>query len=225
VLNDSLALRRCLDALKTQRDASVEIIVVDGANDDACRMLSQEYDAAYLKSERGRALQMNAGAAQARGEILWFLHADCTPAVESVKALKELDAKTAWGCFRHRIDAPGISLRLIECADNFRARWLRLPYGDQGMFVRRDAFERAGKFAAVPLLEDVLLARALRRESGPRVLRPVLNSDARRWVERGVLRTTLTNWKIMWLYFFGGRSPEELAQIYRGRSAERAQHA
>ena len=217
VLNDAPALRRCLEALAADRgsDASIETIVVDGGNDSAAAEIARDLGAAYLNTERGRATQMNAGAAVARGEWLWFLHADCIPAAGSLAALKNLDSAARWGCFRHRIDAPSAALRVIERADNFRARWLHMPYGDQGIFVRRADFESAGRFAAVPLLEDVLLARALGKLSAPRVLRPILKSDARRWLRRGIFATTWLNWKIMWLFLVAGKSPSELAALYR----------
>jgi rSAM/selenodomain-associated transferase 2 len=226
VLNDALALRRCLVALSAQASIlDTEIIVVDGGSDPASQTVALESSARYLTSPRGRAAQMNAGAKLARGAVLWFLHADCVPAPESLAALNELSPSVRWGCFRHRIDAPSLMLRVIERADNFRAHWLRLPYGDQGIFVRRDEFERFGGFPPVPLLEDVMLARTLARHVSPCVLKPLLRSDARRWLERGIVRTTLTNWKILWLHFVAGRTPDELAHIYRGPSDECAKQA
>jgi len=217
VLNDASALRRSLEALAVDcgSDANIETIVIDGGNDAAASEIARGSGAAYLRAERGRATQMNAGAARARGEWLWFLHADCIPSAGSLAALKSLDAAARWGCFRHRIDAPSLALRVIERADNFRARWLRMPYGDQGLFVRRADFERVGRFATVPLLEDVLLARALGKIAAPRVLRPVLKSDARRWLQRGIFATTWLNWKIMWQFLIAGKSPSELASLYR----------
>ena len=225
VLNNAPTLRRCLVALAADRgsDASIETIVVDGGNDSAAAEVSREFSVTYLNAERGRAAQMNAGAAFARGEWLWFLHADCIPAAGSLAALKNLDSAARWGCFRHRIDAPSAALRVIERADNFRARWLRMPYGDQGIFVRRADFESAGRFAAVPLLEDVLLARALGKLSAPRVLLPILKSDARRWLRRGIFATTWLNWKIMWLFLVVGKSPAELAALYRSTSKSSAE--
>lgn len=222
VLNDAPALRRCLESLAAERgtDATVEILVVDGGSEAACREAAREFGAEYLNASLGRALQMNAGTAIARGSWLWFLHADCVPAPGSLAALKNLDSAALWGCFRHRIDAPPFALRVIERADNFRARWLRLPYGDQGIFVRREAFESTGRFPAVPLLEDVLLAQTLGKLAAPRVLSPIMKTDARRWLQRGIFRTTWLNWKILWLFFVTKKSPEELARIYSGGDSQ-----
>ena len=216
VLNDTPALQRCLAALAAHTAISFETFVCDGGGDAACAAAAESFGARYVRSDPGRAVQMNAGAALASGEWHWFLHADCTPSPGSLEALAAVDARRTWGCFRHRLDAPGLSLRIIEAADNLRARLFALPYGDQGIFVRRDAFEKLGGYATVPLLEDVLLARALARSGSPRVLRPVLRTDARRWLRRGILATTLTNWRVLYMHFIAGRPLDEIAAYYRG---------
>jgi rSAM/selenodomain-associated transferase 2 len=216
VLNDALALQRCLEALPRN---CADIIVADGGGDQSVRMLAANTGVNYLSCERGRAVQMNAGARSARGEWLWFLHADCIPAPGSIDAICNLDSSTSWGCFRHRIDAPSILLRIIERADNLRARYAGLPYGDQGIFVRRELFEKVGGYPAVPLLEDLLLARALKRIARPRLLRPVLHCDARRWLQHGIVRNTLNNWRILWKYYVRNESPESLAALYHPSSS------
>ena len=150
VLNDAESLRRCLAALRADRASfTVEILVCDGGGDVRCSEVAREYGARYLVSAPGRAVQMNAGAEFATGEWIWFLHADCVPSAGSIDAIARVDARRGWGCFRHRIDAPGILLRLIEAADNLRAGLARLPYGDQGIFVRRALFCRVGGFQNV----------------------------------------------------------------------------
>lgn len=216
VLNDDDALRRCLSALQgCARADQNEIIVADGGASDAARSIASEFAASYLRSERGRARQMNNAAKLARGEWLWFLHADCIPAPDSIVALLSLDTRAAWGCFRHRIDAPSALLRIIEGMDTLRAKLASLPYGDQGIFVRRSTFGSIGNYEDIPLLEDVQLARRLARYGAPRVLRPVLRCDARRWLRNGILNTTLTNWGIMARFLTGMRTPEELARVYQ----------
>ncbi len=217
VLNDAEALGRCLAALRADRPSfTVEILVCDGGGDARCAAVAREYGARYLVSAPGRAVQMNAGAELASGEWIWFLHADCVPSAGSVDAIARVDERRGWGCFRHRIDAAGMSLRLIEAADNLRARLMRMPYGDQGIFVRRALFFRVGGFQNVRLLEDVLLAQALVEFGAPRVLHPLLHSDARRWLKHGVLRTTWMNWRVMWMYLVAGQSIDEIAAYYKG---------
>lgn len=168
-----------------------------------------------MSCECGRALQMNRGAEIARGEWLWFLHADGVPAAESIAAICDLDAHTVWGCFRHRIDAPSCWFRVIEAADNLRARVASMPYGDQGIFARAEVFRSLGGFDSVPLLEDVLLARRLGEIAAPRILKPILKTDARRWLRKGILSTTLTNWRIMIEFSVLKKSPAELAKLYQ----------
>lgn len=216
VLNDAEALRRCLGALRNcLHSGQNQIIVADGGASAECRAVAIEFCAEYVSSECGRALQMNRGAEIARGEWLWFLHADGVPAAESIAAIWDLDDQTLWGCFRHRIDAPSRWFRVIEAADNLRARVAGLPYGDQGIFVRADVFRSLGGFDSVPLLEDVLLAQRLGELAAPRVLKPILKTDARRWLRKGILSTTLTNWRIMAEFSVLKKSPVELAKLYQ----------
>lgn len=216
VLNDNEVLRRCLAALRLCNCADeIEILVADSGASEKARLLSNEFGAIYVDCPRGRARQMNRAASLARGHWLWFLHADCIPAADSLSALLSLDKRTVWGCFRHRIDAPSPWLRIIETADTLRARLVSLPYGDQGIFVRAAAFSALGGYEDVPLLEDVLLARKLAQFGAPRILKPILQTDARRWLEKGILKTTLTNWRILFQFILAGKSPQELAEHYQ----------
>ena len=205
VLNDAYALQRCLTALRGAPGLDcAETIVVDGGSGDDPQVPARDAGAQFVAAERGRGRQMNAGARVARGKWLWFLHADCVAHPDSLRAILELDSATQWGCFRHRIGARELGYRVIERADNLRARFLRLPYGDQGIFVRRKLFDSLSGYAETPSLEDVMLARALAKRFAPRMLRPMLVCDARRWEQLGVCRTTWRNWRIMWNYFRGG---------------------
>lgn len=215
VLNDAAVLARCLESLKAFANGPVtyEVIVVDGGSSDDSVRVAKDFGIEALVTERGRAKQMNAGAARAKGKWLWFLHADCVPDGSSLRAIGSL-SQAAWGCFCHIIEGDPSLLRVIEAADNIRARRLHLPYGDQGVFVRRDVFEHCRGFDDVPFLEDVMLARRLRKLGAPVVLAPPLRSDARRWQQRGVLQTTLLNWRILWEFSVLGRSPEDLRRMY-----------
>jgi rSAM/selenodomain-associated transferase 2 len=170
-----------------------------------------------IQSPPGRALQQNAGAAAARGPILLFQHADCWLAADSlrqiVRALNERPAAVA-GAFRQRIAAQGPLYRLLEQGNAARVRWFGLAYGDQGIFVRRAIFEQIGGFAAVPLMEDVMLMRQLRRHGRPLLLPGPLHVSARRWRRQGVIRQTARNWCLL-AAFFCGVSPASLARHYR----------
>ena len=215
VLNDTLALRRCLNALRACEQSELnQIIVVDGGASPECRATALEFGAAHVSSEPGRGVQMNRGAALATGAWLWFLHADCTASKACVASFLDRETSDVWGCFQHSIDAPSKWLRVIEAADNWRARALRTPYGDQGIFVRADVFRAVGGFEPVRLLEDVLLARRLAEWRAPLVLKPLLTCDARRWLRDGILHTTLTNWRIVFEFACLKKTPDELAALY-----------
>lgn len=182
--------------------------------------VARDYGAQIAKSARGRAIQLNAGAAAATGDVLLFLHADCRLPVDSRAAVETALGNPRVGCgaFRHRIDSPRWSLRVIEAADNVRARWLQRPYGDQGLFVRRELFVQIGGYPMTPLLEDVLLVQRLRGLARFRLANAVVETDARRWEQHGVLKTTAVNWLIL-AGAAVGVPLHRLARLYYGLQA------
>ena len=208
-----------------------QIIVVDGGTSPYVEGVSQAAGAQLVRSAPGRGLQMNAGADAAEGETLVFLHADCWLEEGALREVNEILARpgVVAGVFQQRIDGRGLMFRMIERAANLRARWLRIPYGDSGLFLRRRAFEAAGGFPPIPLCEDLGMARRLRqlrKGGGPGcgsgggridVARSRIHLSARRWHERGVLRTTLLNWGIAIAYHVGV-SPQRLYRAYYGRT-------
>ena len=165
---------------------------------------------------RGRARQMNAGAARAGGEVLLFLHADTVlPAGAPVRILKALAGGARWGRFDVRLDGEGILFRVIEVMMNLRSRITGIATGDQGIFLERALFDSLGGYADIDLMEDIELSRRLKRAVGPpaAVSQPVVTS-ARRWRQGGVLRTILLMWRLRLLYWLG-TDPAELARQYR----------
>ena len=221
VLGDDDALRAGLLALQLTPgfDQGIEVIVADGAHSDTTRAIALEAQAQYVPSDPGRGVQMNRGARESEGTVLLFLHADCRLPPDGIHALLAVsnDPQSYWGSFKQRIDGPNALLRVIEWGANVRASTFALPYGDQGIFTRRDLFERVGGYCESPLLEDVQLAQALGRIHRPVQLAARIRTDPRRWKKRGIGATTVTNWRIMWHYFCGNRSVEELAKMYYGR--------
>ena len=195
--------------------AAAEVIVVDGGSQDGTPQIAQGLQCRVLAAPAGRASQQNAGAAVATGEALLFLHADnwlAEPALAQVgQALQ--DPATVGGSFRQAIDAQGARFRLLEWGNGLRARWLGMPYGDQGLFVRRHTFQEVGGFAAVPLMEDVLLMRLLRRQGRLAFLPGPVRVDARRWQQAGLVRQTLRNWLLLTAWRLGV-SPARLARFY-----------
>lgn len=207
---------RCLTLLG-QPEASLEIIVVDGGSSDGTVEAARAFRGVrVVQAPRGRARQMNHGAALARGDSLWFLHADCAPAPGSLAAIRcaLADPRVSAGAFRFRLDGGRLSYRLIEAGANLRSRWLRLPFGDQGLFVRRSDFEAIGGYRDVPLFEDVYLVRELRRRGQLALVDLPLVTSPRRWEERGIGATTLMHWSLLALERLGV-GPERLAGLRR----------
>lgn len=215
VLNEASAVR---EAIESARAAGAdEILVVDGGSCDQTVELSRECGALVIEGGSGRGPQMNAGAARASGDVLLFLHADCRlPAGVVGEVLKALQNDcVTYGCLRQRIDATRVSFRLLSWGNAWRTKRLGWVYGDQAMFVRRDAFEAVGGFPGIPLMEDLAISKKLRKAYGPPVVLdgPVVVS-ARRWQKQGVLYCTLRNWAFVVLFHLGV-APERLARWYR----------
>lgn len=218
-LNEAQRLPLCLASLTPLRP--VEVLVSDGGSTDETVSIARSGGARVVETSAGRARQMNAAAAVAAGDVLLFLHGDCQLPPDARAAIEAVLSEPEVGCgaFRHRIDSPRSALGWIAAADNFRAGWLHRPYGDQALFVRRELFAAAGGYPDVPILEDLLLVRQLRRRTRFRLAEAVVVTDARRWERRGILRTTLLNWIILCGAALGvpyGR----LSDLYYGRSRQ-----
>jgi rSAM/selenodomain-associated transferase 2 len=211
-LDEEGCLAAALRALKAQ--APHEVIVADGGSADGTREAAAGADL-FLDAPRGRAAQMNAGAARASGDVLLFLHADCDledgALAEAERCLRRTGV--AAGCFRMRVRAEGGLYRLIDAAATARVRLTGLVYGDQGLFVRRDLFRRAGGFPPLRLMEDVFISRALRRHGRVVVAAHRIFVSPRRWQRAGLVRQTLRNWALTALAA-GGMHPDRLAAFY-----------
>jgi rSAM/selenodomain-associated transferase 2 len=198
-----------------------EIIVVDGGSRDDTVVLASAAGAQMIESPRGRAVQQNAGARAAVGDVLLFLHADTwlEPGALEQAATALDDERTVAGAFRQRIDAEGVFYRWLERGNAWRVARGGPAYGDQGIFLRRELFEALGGFPAEPFLEDLLLMRRVRRRlaanGGRLALLPgPLHVSPRRWQRHGVIRQTLRNWSILAAHQ-AGVSPARLAGWYR----------
>lgn len=169
-----------------------------------------------LFAPRGRACQMNAGAASATGDILLFLHADTRlPAdFDTFVRAALLQSNAIAGAFALRIDAPLWSLRLIEIGVNWRSRILQMPYGDQAIFLKAMVFQKMGSFPELPMMEDFEFIRRLRRLGRITIIPSPVLTSARRWLQKGIIKTTLIN-QIAIIAYLSGVSPEKIKRWYR----------
>lgn len=215
VRNEAQALPFLLDDLSALGAAGAELIVVDGGSTDGtCEVAHGRVDQ-LLKTGPGRAVQMNAGAATARGTYLWFLHADTRVSAEVISRLQQtLEQRPLWGRFDVRLFPAGPALRLIGWMINLRSRLTGIASGDQGIFVDRACFDALGGYAHIPLMEDLQLCRRLKVQARPHCLRPPLITSSRRWLQHGVWRTVLLMWCLR-LAYYAGANPEKLARQYR----------
>jgi rSAM/selenodomain-associated transferase 2 len=215
VLDEGESIAATLDALSDLRSLGNEVIVVDGGSRDATVQRARLRADRVVSSPRGRALQMNAGAAKATGDVLLFLHADTRlPAAAELLVLDGLErSQRAWGRFDVKIDGKSPLLIIVGWLMNLRSRLTGIATGDQAMFIKREAFQAVGGFPEIALMEDIALSKRLKRVSRPLCLAQRVVTSGRRWEKHGVLATVLLMWRLRLAYFLGA-DPQALAQQY-----------
>ncbi|PSL16723.1 rSAM/selenodomain-associated transferase 2 [Marinobacterium halophilum] len=222
VLNEAMMIEPQLRALQWVRTTGVaELILVDGGSTDATAVRALPWVDRLVTSVPGRGLQMNAGARQARGEVLLFLHLDTDLPVTAPLLMDGLDA-SGWGRFDVRIRGRHSMLPVVAAMMNLRSRLTGIATGDQAVFVHRALFERVGGFPEQPLMEDIELSKRLKRISRPRCLRAKVMTSGRRWDQHGLWRTIRLMWSLRFDYW-RGVSPAVLAQRYGYTEASQAQ--
>jgi rSAM/selenodomain-associated transferase 2 len=192
-----------------------ELIVVDGGSRDGTREICRQRGVDILTAPRGRALQMNHGAARASGDVLLFLHADTRLPSTAFNDIRDAlrDPRCVGGRFDVRLEGDHWMLRVIGAMISLRSRLSKVGTGDQGIFVRRAVFEAMGGFPEIPLMEDIAFCRALKRVGVVACLRSRVVTSARRWESGGVWRTIFRMWLLKSLYLLGV-SPHRLKQFY-----------
>jgi rSAM/selenodomain-associated transferase 2 len=214
-LNEAAGIEATLRALQPLRARGVELVLADGGSGDGTAALARTWVDVVADAPRGRAVQMNAGAALARAEVLLFLHADTRlPPLADVLVLQAVASGACWGRFDVRIEGRPWVLRVVATLMNLRSRASGIATGDQAIFVTREAFERVGGIPAQPLMEDVEISRRLKRLGRPACLSAKVCTSGRRWEQRGVWRTILLMWQLRWRYW-RGESAARLAEAYR----------
>ncbi len=208
--NEEQYLGRTLMSL---RPAGVgQVIVVDGRSADRTVQIAQEAGVTVVTSPAGRAVQMNAGAAVARGDVLLFLHADTLLPDDFVIHITRVlrQPNVVAGAFNLRIGGPQLAFRVIENLVRWRCQWRQLPYGDQALFVWTKVFRQLGCYRPLPIMEDFDLVCRLRRRGRIAMADATAVTSSRRWVDRGIFKTTLINQLCLAAYRCGVR-PSRIA--------------
>jgi rSAM/selenodomain-associated transferase 2/rSAM/selenodomain-associated transferase 1 len=200
----------------------VEVLVVDGGSADGTPEAAARAGARVLTSPRGRSVQQNRGGEAAQGRVLLFLHADTLLPSDYVGAVFEtlLSRNVVLGAFRFKTDLEKPAARVIEWLVNLRSRHLRLPYGDQGLFLRKEVFERTGGFPEVPIAEDLYFVKHLRRQGRLGLAGACITTSGRRWRKTGFLRTTWIN-QVVLVGLALRISPQVLSSIYHRKNLVR----
>lgn len=216
VRNEAGNLADTLAMLRHALQDGDELVVVDGGSTDASVDIARDLADRVILCAPGRAWQMNAGARQASGDWLWFVHADSQLNRTHRQRLARLPTDARWGRFDVRLSGRRFLFRVIGAMINLRSRFSGIATGDQGIFVRHDIFTAVGGYPDQPLMEDIALSQLLKKEQGrPRCLRPALTTSSRRWEARGAWPTIWLMWSLRYRYWRGA-PPEQLYRDYYG---------
>lgn len=216
VLNEAARLPALLSSLRSALYPGDELLVVDGGSCDDSMAIAEALADQVISSPPGRARQMNAGAAQAQGDWLWFVHADTGLDRRHRDALRQLQPGDHWARFDVRLSGRRLLFRVIAFMINLRSRLSGIATGDQALVVARQSFVAVGGFADQKLMEDIALSRALKRFRRARCLRPPLVTSSRRWQQHGPWRTIWLMWCLRFRYWRGA-SPDLLYREYYRR--------
>jgi len=220
VLGDTRTLSKLLEILRSLDDQPLEIIVVAGAGDPAVTECCRRFDSICLNARVGRGHQLHRGALQASGNVIWFLHADAEPPRDAIESIRRaVRAGAIGGYFRFRFAGkPAWYKSLIATLINIRCRF-GIPYGDQGLFIRKKDYLQAGGFADTALFEEVPLVRATRAAGRFVQLDVPIGVSPRRWERDGWIRRTVEN-RLLAIGYMLGLSPDTLARYYHPAAHE-----
>lgn len=216
-LNEEKNISKLIDFIKNEQ-IKTEIIVSDADSTDRTKKISEKKGAKVVNSKKAsRGLQLNRGAELATAPILLFLHADSTLekfALSSLVNRMKQEPEKIGGCFSLKIDSEAPLLKFISWSSNLRARYLSLIFGDQGIFIKKEIFNKLGGFPEIELMEDWEFSKKIKKTGRLLFLDKKIYTSARRWKENGVLKTIFLMHKIKILYLLG-YSPQKLKKIYR----------
>lgn len=221
-LNEAAVIGQTLTGLQSWRAMGHEIILADGGSVDATVNVARPWVDTLLDAPPGRSAQMNAGASVARGDWLFFLHADTRLPPDALpQLLMAIRSGADWGRFDVCLSGRHPMLAVIAGFINLRSRLTGIATGDQGIFVRKSRFDALGGYAAIPLMEDIELSRRLRVHSRPACIDSPVATDSRRWERNGLWRTIVLMWRLRWRYW-RGEDPATLARLYYRPAGESA---
>lgn len=214
VLNEGKVLMQSVAQFKSLAEEDDLIFCDGGSEDETCDFL-QQHGLNYCQSSRGRALQMNAGAASSKSDVLLFIHADTMISTSDIAMVKKamLDISVVGGRFDVRLSGKAFAFRIIEFMINLRSRMTGVSTGDQCQFVRRSVFEKMGGFPEQALMEDIEFSKQLKRYGKVASLKNKVSTSSRRWEKHGIVKTVMLMWKLRFLYWLGIPA-EKLAGIY-----------
>ena len=215
VFNEEKTIEEALLQLQWLRKNECEILVVDGGSSDRSLEIARQYADKVVLSEKGRAVQMNAGAEHASGNLLVFLHIDTFFDKGSFNRLVDISSSDPQICGRFDVRLSGNqnAFRVIERLMNIRSRITSIVTGDHAMFISRQLFIEVGGYSAIPLMEDIELSKRLKKLSKPVCLNECVTTSSRRWEKNGIVVTVLTMW-ILRLAYWAGVKPSMLERIY-----------
>lgn len=216
ILNESAQLPDLLTHLLACKRAGCEVILVDGGSTDQSPEQAEALGFTVLRSEKGRAIQMNQGAKHAKGDVLLFLHADTRLPDTAVQDVMQslADPEAQWGRFNVKIAGRSPWFKMIAWFMNHRSRLSSIATGDQAIFIRTDCFVKHGGFPVQALMEDIEFSKRLKRDSQAVALTSTVTTSGRRWETKGIWRTIFLMWSLRYAYWRGA-SPDELAIKYR----------
>ncbi len=205
--NEESTISQCLDTVVNI--PGIEIIVADGGSTDrTVEIAGRHRDVKIVTSLTGRGIQMNKGSGYASGEILLFLHADCILPGEALLNARHVIGNSSFvgGAFKIRLLSGKFRYRIIEVGINIRSKIFKLPYGDQGLFVKRSVFKELGGFREMPNCEDLDFICRLKKQGDITILDERISSSIRRWENHGVLQTSLRNQFLLASYVLGRKN-------------------
>lgn len=213
-LNEEVGMIRFLTKLQSFRPRC-ELIVVDGGSEDDTALLAEAYVDEVIRTDKGRALQMNVGAAFASAPVVLFLHADTYLPEDAVEQIQQaMEQGYQWGRFDIKLTGNHPMLTIVAWLMNMRSRWTGIATGDQALFVQTKLFEQLNGFADIVLMEDIELSSRLKYQGSPYNVKSKVTSSGRRWISFGIFKTITLMWWLRLQYFFDV-SPKYLAQLYK----------